>query len=38
MEPMTFEQGRKLASDMGAVEFLECSALKRDGVQVRIKD
>ncbi len=30
---MTLEQGRKLAQDTAAAEFLECSALKRDGVQ-----
>lgn len=32
-EPVTTEQGRKMANDIGAVEFIECSALKRDGVQ-----
>ena len=30
---MTTEQGKKMAHDTGAVEFIECSALKRDGVQ-----
>ena len=29
---MTVEQGKKMASETGAVNFLECSALKRDGV------
>ena len=32
-KPVTFEQGQKMANDTGAVQFLECSALKRDGVQ-----
>ena len=31
-EPVTVDQGKKMASDIGAVDFLECSALKRDGV------
>ena len=31
-EPVTVDQGKKMASDTGAVDFLECSALKRDGV------
>lgn len=31
--PVTVAQGNKLASETGAADFLECSALKRDGVQ-----
>lgn len=31
--PITFEQGQKLASETGAAAYVECSALKRDGVQ-----
>ena len=32
-QPVSLEQGRKMGNETGAVEFLECSALKRDGVQ-----
>lgn len=31
--PVTVAQGNKIASETGAADFLECSALKRDGVQ-----
>ena len=30
--PVTLAQGNKMAGETGAAEFLECSALKRDGV------
>ena len=31
-EPVSTEKGKKMAHDTAAVEFIECSALKRDGV------
>ncbi|WP_395239370.1 hypothetical protein, partial [Salmonella sp. s54412] len=31
--PVTLDQGNKMAIDTSAAHFIECSALKRDGVQ-----
>ena len=32
MKPVTFEQGAKLAKDLGAREYIECSSTTREGI------